>query len=809
MISVDASHCGRCGGVIPPTAPLGLCKRCFRISTDLSEEEWERRTSLGLPRLSQESSLPEPSGVEAGQKFGGGRYVLVRRLGQGGMGDVWLANDLQLSKPVALKFLADRIRLDPRALKLLRDEVVLCQELSHPNVLRIYDWKEHPGEPVFVAMEYVDGGTLEERLCEQPGGYFSWIALAPYAKQLCDGLKYAHDRKVIHRDIKPRNLLITGRNVLKLADFGLARVAAAGAAGSSDRTSGAGTLAYMSPQQRAGEQATLADDLYAVGATLYELLTGTPPPSPPPRQPVRSTTWPKAPWVRDAVGLRGPCDVPKPVQEAIAACLEYERGRRPSNVFQLAQRMGLEQSDWGDASTAIQHPPTQGSVWWHKMRIAGSIGIAVAALALLGPCMMEQVWTRKRELSLASEIKPPPVPTAPTPQPPTAVSPSVSAPDMSAPPVPVTLAVVISNLPAPQAPPPSAHPAAVALPALATNETPQTVFQTQPAAQRVRVGDELVLQPEIVGAPGLVFQWLKDMKPLADGTASTLRLKPVGEAMAGDYVLIARNAAGAVTSQVATVQVLPALPQPGRPWVNSLGIPFVPLRGSSALVACWETRVRDFSRMPTNRLGRRVVRPGFVAFQKDEDEPVVMVSWHDAINYCAWLTERERNSDHLDANCRYRLPEDQEWSRLAGVPPEEQGRTPRERMNWWNLATAERRAKIHLDPPKETWNVAGAEWQRVPVLANQRFDLRHDDGVPYTAPVQASATNALGLHHLFGNVSEWCQDELAGVRWFRGASWKSEIRRQLEPFWRGEADATSMRDDVGFRLVLEVGAPKR
>jgi len=375
---------------------MGLCKTCFHHSTGLSESEWERRSSLGSPQLSAESTLLEPSGFEAGQKFGGGRYLLVLRLGQGGMGEVWLANDLQLNKSVALKFLAERIRLDPRALKLLRDEVVLCQDLSHPNVLRIYDWKEYANEPVFLAMEYVDGGTLKDRLLEQPGGYFSWIALAPYAKQLCDGLKYAHDRKVIHRDIKPRNLLVTSRNVLKVADFGLARVTAAEPAKVFEAMRGAGTLGYMSPQQRAGEAVTVADDLYAVGATLYELLTGAPPPCPPPREPVRASTWPKAPLVRDAVGLRGPCDVPKPVQEAIAACLEYERGRRPGNIYQLAQRLGLEHSDWEDAPIVELRAPPPASKWLPRLKIAALIGISFVVIALVGSFVLEQFGTQRK-----------------------------------------------------------------------------------------------------------------------------------------------------------------------------------------------------------------------------------------------------------------------------------------------------------------------------------------------------------------------------------------------------------------------------
>ena len=785
-VTVEISRCARCGGVIPPSAPMGLCKRCFRLSTGLPEAEWERQTELEAPRMSGPSDLPK---FTAGQKFGNGRYVLKQRLGQGGMGDVWLAKDLQLAKPVALKFLAEQLHRDPRGLRLLRDEVVLSQELSHPNVLRIYDWNEHTGEPVFVAMEYVDGGTLEERLAEQPGGYFSWLVLAPFAKQLCDGLKYAHDRKVIHRDIKPRNLLVTRRNVLKLADFGLAKFVKSGELGKGDHTSGAGTIAYMSPQQRVGAAATVADDIYALGATLYELLTGFPPPALSPRQPVKADTWPKAKPVREVVAQRGPSDVPKPVQEAIAACLEFERARRPANVYQLAQRMGLEQSDWAEASGAV---PRQTKVdrrrVWKPILMVGGVALLLCLLVIK---TLEHRENKLQGSSLgqATNAVPDQTSTVPSVQlaesPPPKLEPIRESP-LPEPPligsntIPVT--AVETNQPPAALPPKPVMPPAI---------------RVHPKGQPAHEGESVVLEAEADGEPPFAFRWYQDGQLLHEATNSRLVFVASLKKPYSEFAVAVWNAGGGVTSMVARVDFLPILPEVGRRWTNSLGIPFVPLGNSALLVAAWETRVRDFSRMPPTRLKRQFARS---KFQKHEEEPVVEVAWGEATNYCAWLTEEERRKGRLGTSHAYRLPTDQEWSRLAELP-EEKGTTPRERFQGWTPPGHDR---LVTDRRRPHWNVAGAERKSVPALANQPAVPGHDDGIPYTGDVRSANPDAAGLHHLFGNASEWCGDTLGDVRFHRGASWQTAETRELSPAWRFEAKPYIPMKNVGFRLVLDL-----
>jgi formylglycine-generating enzyme required for sulfatase activity len=213
--------------------------------------------------------------VRQGQGVGGGRFTLIRLLGHGGMGEVWLARDGRLQEQVALKFLPAKVRENGRALELLRLEVARSHRLSHPNIVRTFDFHEPSGEPAFISMEYVDGPSLNALRMERPGHVLSWDFLARLAPQLCAALEYAHAENVIHRDLKPDNLLIDSRGRLKLTDFGVAVM-------SSDLArygamKGGGTLHYMSPQQAEVKHPQVADDIYALGATFYDLLTGQPP----------------------------------------------------------------------------------------------------------------------------------------------------------------------------------------------------------------------------------------------------------------------------------------------------------------------------------------------------------------------------------------------------------------------------------------------------------------------------------------------------------------------------------------------------
>jgi serine/threonine protein kinase len=212
----------------------------------------------------------------AGNIVGGGRYSLVRVLGRGGMGIVWLAQDARLNSEVALKFLPPQIRYDSAALDDLRRETARSRKLSHPNIIRIHDLYEAANEDAFISMEYIEGRNLADLRVDEAKRVFSWTFLKPLVEQLCAGLEYAHGERIIHCDLKPANLMLDRKGRLKLADFGIARnVSDCMTRNSLNQTSG--TLLYMSPQQMEGGVPHVTDDIYALGATLYELLTGKPP----------------------------------------------------------------------------------------------------------------------------------------------------------------------------------------------------------------------------------------------------------------------------------------------------------------------------------------------------------------------------------------------------------------------------------------------------------------------------------------------------------------------------------------------------
>jgi hypothetical protein len=209
--------------------------------------------------------------------MGAGRYTLARQLGQGGMGLVWLARDERLRKEVALKFIPPAVQQEPDCIEDLRRETARAQLLSHPNIVRIHDLHEFPEEPVFISMEYVAGQTLDELRRQQPNLVFRWETIQPWVGQLCGALAYAHAHGVIHRDLKPANMLVDQDGMLKLADFGIAAMVSDSMSRISVREPTSGTLAYMSPQQLLGQTPSAADDIYALGSTLYHLLTSQPP----------------------------------------------------------------------------------------------------------------------------------------------------------------------------------------------------------------------------------------------------------------------------------------------------------------------------------------------------------------------------------------------------------------------------------------------------------------------------------------------------------------------------------------------------
>jgi tetratricopeptide (TPR) repeat protein len=210
-------------------------------------------------------------GGAASHPAGGGRYRIVRELGRGGMGIVYQAEDTVLERPVAYKVLPDAIRDDPKALEYFLREARIAASLQHPNIVTIYDAGQTGGH-VYIAMEFVEGRSVES-LLDEAGALPISQALEIF-RQACRSLAYAHAQRIVHRDVKPGNMMVGAAGLVKLMDFGLAAVVTQATA---KVTSVRGTPYYMAPEQILGQKLSAAADQYALGCTLYHLLTGRPP----------------------------------------------------------------------------------------------------------------------------------------------------------------------------------------------------------------------------------------------------------------------------------------------------------------------------------------------------------------------------------------------------------------------------------------------------------------------------------------------------------------------------------------------------
>jgi len=252
------------------------------------------------------------------------RFRIVGVVGRGGMGEVYRASDLELGQAVALKFIS-AMRHDERARTRLRNEVRLARQISHPNVCRVYDLGEADGQ-LYLSMEYIDGEDLSA-LLRRIGRLPSDKALE-LALKLCSGLEAAHAQGVLHRDLKPGNVMIDARGELHVTDFGLA--AAAGRVEGAEARNG--TPAYMAPEQLSGQEASVRSDLYALGLVLYEMFTGRPP--------FQANTAAELLQLRQGNRITNPTaivtDLDSAVERAILRCLDPDPKMRPESAWAVA-----------------------------------------------------------------------------------------------------------------------------------------------------------------------------------------------------------------------------------------------------------------------------------------------------------------------------------------------------------------------------------------------------------------------------------------------------------------------------------------
>jgi hypothetical protein len=317
--------------------------------------------------------------LSAGSRLG--HYEVLGPLGLGGMGEVWRARDTRLGREVALKLIRGTIHADPEGRRRFEQEARATARLGHPNVVTLYDVGEHEGSP-FLVCELLEGETLRKRL---EGGRLPVPQALEWAAQIARGLASAHEKGILHRDLKPENVFVTGEGVLKILDFGLARLRppeeesgfTSEAATASQHTRPGtlmGTLAYMSPEQARGRPLDERADLFALGTILYEMLAGR-----------RAFERPTAPDTLSAILTTDPTDsgLPEGLPPRAARVLRRCLAKEPAGRFRCAADLGAALED----PETLAPPPAAAEAragWKRRALTALAVAVALGAGVALG-----------------------------------------------------------------------------------------------------------------------------------------------------------------------------------------------------------------------------------------------------------------------------------------------------------------------------------------------------------------------------------------------------------------------------------------
>jgi TolB-like protein/Tfp pilus assembly protein PilF len=371
-------------GAVPLAGPQ---RAVFLDRACAGDESLRREVESLLEAHDRAANFLESPAIEvAGELYGGGqaasrvgrqigRFRITGTIGSGGMGEVYRAEDPRLDRPVAIKVLPPHLSGDAGALSRFKREAKAVAALSHPNILALHDF-DCDGDTHFAVMELLEGETVAARLRR---GRMEWQDAAETAAAVADGLAAAHQRGIVHRDIKPDNIFLTGDGRVKILDFGIASRSTGAHAATQTQVTGLGfaigTIGYMAPEQLRGEAAGPPADLFSLGCVLYEMVTGR-------RAFLRTAA---ADTVAAILGSEPPPmnelapEAPSSLQSAAQRCLRKQAAERFASARDLA--IALRQIREGGTAAAIGRPGAARSKAW----IAAATVLLAAAGALFGP----------------------------------------------------------------------------------------------------------------------------------------------------------------------------------------------------------------------------------------------------------------------------------------------------------------------------------------------------------------------------------------------------------------------------------------
>ena len=431
-----------------------VARRGYRFLVPV--EKVDRTSPRELPSSDVVASAKAEVGAEGfiGQMVS--HYRILDKLGGGGMGVVYKAEDTRLGRPVALKFLPEALAQDRKAVERFQREARAASALNHPNICTVHDIGDYQGQP-FIAMEYLEGLTLKHCIAAHhplapasarrgvsdspPGSGGEQGVVRPLKVdeilelgiQIAAALEAAHAESIIHRDVKPANIFLTRRGQVKLLDFGLAKLLLEGQVASEDRTIPAGaeslplqgaitaaerelsrtsqavgTAAYMSPEQARGEELDARTDLFSFGAVLYEMATG--------RQAFSGTT---AAVIHDAILNRSPSsplrlnpDLPAELERIINKALEKDRSLRYQSAAELRADLQRLKRDTDSGRAATQVKPTQQTIGNKRAKqIVAAVAASILVLAIVGALLvaLNLAGLRDRVLRAVGAVREPPI----------------------------------------------------------------------------------------------------------------------------------------------------------------------------------------------------------------------------------------------------------------------------------------------------------------------------------------------------------------------------------------------------------------